>query len=324
MSVKALSWAFEQRLAGNEKCVLLAIADACDDAGVCWPKISTIAYKACVSERTVQRIIRQLEASGHITASTRTDGSRQTTSLYTLNMRSCAAPGSSRGDRLSPVRGDTVVTGEGDTVVTGEGDTVVTGEGDTVVTPYNHQNEPPDLTTHVASLDATCAALPANAVRPSLELTGDPPAKSADLPPYSDDFELFWSAYPKRDGGNSKKNAWRRFRSVLKTGITPESLITAARNYARHCEERRIINTEKVKMAEGWLNGGLYEDFMAAGRNGPALEPYICGNGDARSLTPGQLRLALERGHVIQSGKTPVWNRSALGPTFPTGRRITP
>jgi len=53
---------------GNERLVLLALADACsrDDGTGCWPSAATIARKANISDRTVRRVIARLEAEGHV------------------------------------------------------------------------------------------------------------------------------------------------------------------------------------------------------------------------------------------------------------------
>jgi hypothetical protein len=87
MSVKAMSWAFEQRLSGNEKCVLLALADRARDDGVCWPGQEETARKAFVSVRTVSRILGKLEAEGYLSRQPRyrENGSR-TSDLTVLNM----------------------------------------------------------------------------------------------------------------------------------------------------------------------------------------------------------------------------------------------
>ena len=53
---------------GNERLVLLALADACsrDDGSGCWPSAATIARKANISDRTVRRVIVRLKAGGHL------------------------------------------------------------------------------------------------------------------------------------------------------------------------------------------------------------------------------------------------------------------
>ncbi len=53
---------------GNERLVLLALADACsrDDGTGCWPSAATIARKADISARTVRRVIARLEGERHV------------------------------------------------------------------------------------------------------------------------------------------------------------------------------------------------------------------------------------------------------------------
>jgi DNA-binding transcriptional regulator YhcF (GntR family) len=132
MSVKALTWAFEQPLAGNEKVVLLALADHADENGSCWPSIRRIAEKAFIAERTVRRILILLEQYGFISVITRHDVSgRSAPNRYELLM----------AGRVTNCQGGRV------TLVSGGDDTGVRGEGDTVVTPLkrtiikNHQKK---------------------------------------------------------------------------------------------------------------------------------------------------------------------------------------
>ena len=70
---------------GNERLVLLALADACsrDDGTGCSPSAATIARKASVSDRTVRRVIARLEAGGHV-AVHRGGGRAGTTNSYTV------------------------------------------------------------------------------------------------------------------------------------------------------------------------------------------------------------------------------------------------
>jgi hypothetical protein len=53
---------------GNERLVLLALADACsrDDGTGCWPSAAKIVHKDNIGTRTVRRVIARLEAEGHI------------------------------------------------------------------------------------------------------------------------------------------------------------------------------------------------------------------------------------------------------------------
>ncbi|MGB5255148.1 MAG: helix-turn-helix domain-containing protein, partial [Sedimenticolaceae bacterium] len=47
-----MNWAWRQALTPTLKLVLMALADAADDQGVCWPSVSTLAKKCSVSTRT--------------------------------------------------------------------------------------------------------------------------------------------------------------------------------------------------------------------------------------------------------------------------------
>ena len=70
---------------GNERLVLLALADACsrDDGSGCWPSAATIARKANISDRTVRRVIARLEAEGHVIVH-RGGGRAGSTNSYTV------------------------------------------------------------------------------------------------------------------------------------------------------------------------------------------------------------------------------------------------
>lgn len=84
--------------------------------------------------------------------------------------------------------------------------------------------------------------------------------KSPPYPPrgeYSDEFEQFWELYPKRAGGNPKRPAYERFRSLVKRGqATVEELLDGVRRYAAFCEETDKVGTEFVKQAKFWLSPG--------------------------------------------------------------------
>jgi hypothetical protein len=72
MSVKVMTWVWERSpVAGNERLVLLAIADSAEDDGRnAWPSVATLARKTRLDPRTVQRVIRRLQDSGHLAVAT--------------------------------------------------------------------------------------------------------------------------------------------------------------------------------------------------------------------------------------------------------------
>ena len=88
MSVRWLTWAFEQKVEPTTKVVLLALADQANDQGKCWPSIKTVAAKASVSVRTAQRTIREQESAGRVRVASRSrpDGKGNTSNMYTLIM----------------------------------------------------------------------------------------------------------------------------------------------------------------------------------------------------------------------------------------------
>ena len=104
-----MNWAWEQVLPPVPKLLLMALADAADDKGGCWPAIRTLAAKSCLSTRTVQRILKGFEESGVLVVSPRfTPTGRQTSSFYRLEIarRGDSSAGEDsrcqEGDNLSP------------------------------------------------------------------------------------------------------------------------------------------------------------------------------------------------------------------------------
>lgn len=65
----------------------------------------------------------------------------------------------------------------------------------------------------------------------------------------------FWDAYPRKDGKKTARTKWAA--AVKKTD--PEVIITGAERY-RDRMNREDTPRQKIKMAEGWLNGERWED----------------------------------------------------------------
>ncbi|QBQ56200.1 helix-turn-helix domain-containing protein [Nitrosococcus wardiae] len=85
MSVKAISWAWEQPLKPGEKLVLLAIADHADGEGTCWPGYEGVAEKCGMSRRAVIKHIKSLEAEGYIAIKRRRNGNHQGSNIYSIS-----------------------------------------------------------------------------------------------------------------------------------------------------------------------------------------------------------------------------------------------
>lgn len=77
-------------------------------------------------------------------------------------------------------------------------------------------------------------------------------------------FEIFWNAYPKRKGTNSRKEAFLRFKSKVKSGIDPEMIIDGAKRYAAYMRRSGKEYTEFVKQGVSWLNQDLWESDYAS------------------------------------------------------------
>ncbi len=99
------------------KFVLLALADASDDGGYCWPSIPTLAKKTCLDPRSVQRILNHLKAQGFLRVERRhrPDGS-PTSNGYRLALNPPPGKMSPPPDMLPPPPG--TVSPPGDTSVT--------------------------------------------------------------------------------------------------------------------------------------------------------------------------------------------------------------
>jgi len=77
MSVWNLGRVWRQaRYTGGKLLVLMAIADWSDDEGYCFPKVPKLAKAARMTDRTVQRAVRQLVADGALTIHTQSVGGR--------------------------------------------------------------------------------------------------------------------------------------------------------------------------------------------------------------------------------------------------------
>jgi len=70
---------------------------------------------------------------------------------------------------------------------------------------------------------------------------------------YSQDFEKLWKAYPKRDGNNSKKAAWKAWKARTRSGVPANDLILAASRYAEQMRSKGNIGTSFVKTASAFL-----------------------------------------------------------------------
>jgi phage replication O-like protein O len=69
-------------------------------------------------------------------------------------------------------------------------------------------------------------------------------------------FEKAWSLYPKRAGGNSKKNALAKWTARIRTGVDPTELIAGVERYANYVRATGKEGTEYVKQAATFFGAG--------------------------------------------------------------------
>ena len=68
MSLKAITWAWDQReIASSQKIVLLALADHARECGCCFPSTRFIAEKCGMKQRMAQYHVKNLEKLGYLT-----------------------------------------------------------------------------------------------------------------------------------------------------------------------------------------------------------------------------------------------------------------
>ena len=82
-----MTWVWDlQDLTQSETLVMLSLADAARDDGVCWPSQAVIAHKARMGLRTVKRVIGRLRTYGLLEVYTRATQNGRRTNVYQLNV----------------------------------------------------------------------------------------------------------------------------------------------------------------------------------------------------------------------------------------------
>jgi hypothetical protein len=64
VSIKIMTQVWELDLHETDKLLLLSFADCANDQGICAPSFARIAWKCCVSKRTVQRAVHDFASLG--------------------------------------------------------------------------------------------------------------------------------------------------------------------------------------------------------------------------------------------------------------------
>ena len=195
MSIRLMSEVWRTDLPTIEKMVLLVIADhASDDGTEAWPSQATIASKASISIRTVQRAVNSLVEAEYLWMQKGAGGSAtcredRRPHKYTINIKRLRGDTESSRDE----RGDTESI---------NGATVATPTG-RLSRPMNHPNKPSNET-------------------PDEFITG------------KSHFDMFWKTYPLKVGKAAAKRAWEKAIKIEKPEVIIVGAHKYAKDPNRH------------------------------------------------------------------------------------------
>jgi hypothetical protein len=220
---------------GGALLVALALADKADnDTRDCWPGIDGVAKRTRLSRRQVIRCIKELTDAGILEV--QRNGSSLGTNIYHFTPSATW-----RSAIMSPPQSDTDVT------FTTERCDI---SGNLGVTPMSPK--PSDKPSDKPSGDSD-----------DLFLSKDAEKKESKTS-IEDQFESWWTVYPKRDGANPKKPALAKFRTALKS-VAFDDLMVATERFAL---SRRGEDPKFTPMASTWLHQERW-----GGLDGPGVSP---------------------------------------------------
>lgn len=236
MSVRLLSVVWDGFPGGgSDLLAMLAFADWSDDDGRCWPSMAAIASKARLSRSQAQRVVHGLISAGYLSVTgNETGGAPGSTRQYRINVATLTGRASATPTGRTNATGSVHATGR-----TGAqegphpcGETGRTHATQTVSEPSVNRQHTPD------------AKNPRRVISP-------PPDKSEP-----EGFADCWSAYPKREGGNSRADALKAYRGRLKAGASPADLLAGVKRYASYCQAKGMVGTSFVKQASTFFGPG--------------------------------------------------------------------
>ena len=86
-------------------------------------------------------------------------------------------------------------------------------------------------------------------------------------------FDDFWKAYPRRDGANPRTPAKKKFDALVKSGVDPGEIISAASRYAAEMRAKGQERTPYVAQAMTWLGQQRHGDYGEPELEQPADAP---------------------------------------------------
>ena len=235
MSWTSLAWASKQKAgSGNNKLVLLSLANFANDKNECFPSIKTLCNITELSKSTVIRCINSLEKAGLLKIKRRfiesENNNRQTSNLYLLNIEYHADTPQCQND-----------------------------------TPLYHSDTPPSVTQtpHITSNIINLKKNNSNSSEDENEQLGKMIYSGMFLNKkkkneYSEEFEEFWKEYPDRPNDN-KHGAFLKFQQSLKE-IQYDDLLEKTKQFAK---SQANADKKFIPQAKTWLNQKRYNDEIA-------------------------------------------------------------
>lgn len=224
----APNWIFErQDLLHTDKLVYLYLCRRAGPDGSSWPSIRRIAKDTGLTPNTVRSALQRLEQAGLLMKQPRrSEHGDADTHLYTLN---------------HVVQKETHLVQNSTHVVQQHPGGVVQKE------------------THGGSKgDHEGQTLKDTQVREKDNYVLHPAGGSTSSP-YTQEFEEFWDAYPRK---REKRRAFKCWQARKREGYRAADMITAARNYARECAEKGTL-PHFIKLAATFLGPSKpFEDYI--------------------------------------------------------------
>ncbi len=241
--------------AGSDLLAMQALADWCaDDGANLYPSISLLAAKMRVSESQARRVLHGLIDEGFVSViGNQFGGAPGTTREYRVNLAKLRAlpiiP--AIADHLERMELKNRPRSTGRTDATPPVDQ--TASADATPTGSTHARGSADARGSTGARDGShgCKGTGSTHATQTVRLTVIEPSLNilAEENAEKSDFETAWSLFPKRAGGNNRRDAEKAWAARVKSGINPADIIAGVIRYAAFCKATEKLNTEFVKQA---------------------------------------------------------------------------
>ncbi len=280
---EVMAWA-STTLCGSasKKLILITLASYADENWQCWPGQQTLAEVTELGERTIRRLLAEMEADGLIRRDERrrSDGYR-TSDLFTLRPPATVAA----EPPISPAIDDNLT---GHLMQTSPA--TMAGQELPVELPV----ELPALPTSRGQLalvgNPAPAALPDQAHH---QAVGQVLGSDRDLA-----FVEFWRVFPLKVGKGQARKAWATAR---RRGVLPEVMVAGAHSYAKDPNR----DPGYTKHPATWLNGECWDDEPLPTRDMPRSGAARTADAFARYRRPSTTALASALQAALPAGGEP-------------------